>query len=54
MNKFLKEKESYFKESQDWEELFFRIYAFYVEPNLGKENLRLFMTIHHSFQLLLK
>jgi len=37
MNKFLKEKESYFKESQDWEELFFRIYAFYVEPNLGKE-----------------
>jgi len=34
MNKFLKEKEN-FKGSDDWEELFFRIYAFYVEPFLG-------------------
>lgn len=38
MNKFLKEKENYFIETQDFEELFFRIYAFYVEPYLGLEN----------------
>ena len=39
MNDFLKENEKHFKYSDSWEELFFRIYAFYVEPNLGKEKL---------------
>ncbi|WP_297888259.1 elongation factor P--(R)-beta-lysine ligase [Sulfurihydrogenibium sp.] len=37
MNKFLKEKEPFFKETDDWEDLFFHIYAFYVEPYLGVE-----------------
>ena len=37
MNRFLIERQEYFKGSEDWEELFFRIYAFYVEPNLGKD-----------------
>ncbi len=39
MNNFLKQKEKHFKYSDNWEELFFRIYAFYVEPNLGKNHL---------------
>ncbi len=38
MNKFLKERENYFIETEDFEELFFRIYAFYVEPYLGLKN----------------
>ncbi|WP_457641089.1 elongation factor P--(R)-beta-lysine ligase [Persephonella sp.] len=38
MIRFLKEKENLKKEI-DYEEAFFRIYAFYVEPELGKENL---------------
>ncbi|WP_028950294.1 elongation factor P--(R)-beta-lysine ligase [Sulfurihydrogenibium subterraneum] len=37
MNEFLKQNEPYFKGSDNWEELFFHIYAFYVEPNLGLE-----------------
>lgn len=37
MNKFLKEKEPFFKETDNWEDLFFHIYAFYVEPYLGVE-----------------
>jgi lysyl-tRNA synthetase class 2 len=36
--KFLREKEGLKKEIS-YEEAFFRIYAFYVEPNLGKEHL---------------
>lgn len=36
--KFLKEKENLNKEI-DYEEIFFRVYAFYVEPNLGKDKL---------------
>jgi len=39
MNDFLKKNEEHFKYSDNWEDLFFRIYAFYVEPNLGKEKL---------------
>ena len=39
MNDFLKKNEKYFEYSENWEELFFRIYAFYIEPNLGKEKL---------------
>ena len=39
MNDFLKKNEKHFKPSDDWESLFFRIYAFYIEPNLGKEKL---------------
>ena len=39
MNQFLKEKEKGFKGKEDWEELFFHIYAFYVEPKLGEEKL---------------
>jgi len=39
MNRFLKEKEPEFREKQNWEELFFHIYAFYVEPELGREAL---------------
>ncbi|MGC9081188.1 elongation factor P--(R)-beta-lysine ligase [Sulfurihydrogenibium sp.] len=37
MNRFLKEREPFFRETHDWEELFFHIYAFYVEPFLGLE-----------------
>ncbi len=37
MNEFLKKKEPFFKESDNWEDLFFHIYAFYVEPHLGVE-----------------
>lgn len=37
MNEFLKQNEPFFKESDNWEDLFFHIYAFYVEPNLGVE-----------------
>ncbi len=39
MNDFLKEKEPFFKPKNDWEELFFHIYAVYVEQHLGKEKL---------------
>ncbi len=39
MNEFLFKNEKYFQTSENWEDLFFRIYAFYVEPNLGKEKL---------------
>ncbi|NPA51748.1 MAG: elongation factor P--(R)-beta-lysine ligase [Aquificae bacterium] len=39
MNRFLKEREPNFVEKEDWEELFFHIYAFYIEKNLGKERL---------------
>jgi lysyl-tRNA synthetase class 2 len=39
MNEFLKQREKHFNYSDNWEELFFRIYAFYVEPNLGKDKL---------------
>ncbi len=39
MNEFLKEKEETFKPKEDWEELFFHIYAFYIEPFLGRERL---------------
>lgn len=37
LNRFLLKNEPSFKPSDDFEELFYRIYAFYVEPNLGKE-----------------
>lgn len=37
MNLFLKQKEPFFKETDNWEDLFFHIYAFYVEPHLGVE-----------------
>ncbi len=39
MNDFIKKNEKHFEYSDDWEDLFFRIYAFYVEPNLGREKL---------------
>lgn len=37
LNKFLLKKEPGFKPSDDFEEVFYRVYAFYVEPNLGKD-----------------
>ncbi len=39
MNSFLKQNEENFKEKDNWEELFFHIYAFYVEPYLGTDRL---------------
>ncbi|MCX7759881.1 MAG: elongation factor P--(R)-beta-lysine ligase [Hydrogenothermaceae bacterium] len=35
LNRFLKEREKTFRYTEDFEELFYRVYAFYVEPNLG-------------------
>ncbi|MEZ0323104.1 MAG: elongation factor P--(R)-beta-lysine ligase [Hydrogenothermaceae bacterium] len=37
LNRFLEKKEKTFKYTEDFEELFYRVYAFYVEPNLGKD-----------------
>lgn len=37
LNNFLLKNEPNFKPLDDFEELFYRVYAFYVEPNLGKE-----------------
>lgn len=37
LNRFLEKKESIFKPTDNFEELFYKVYAFYVEPNLGRE-----------------
>lgn len=37
LNNFLQKNEPNFRPSDDFEELFYRVYAFYVEPNLGKD-----------------
>lgn len=37
LNRFLRKKERITKAIEDFEELFYRVYAFYVEPNLGQE-----------------
>ncbi|ACO04898.1 MAG TPA: elongation factor P--(R)-beta-lysine ligase [Persephonella sp.] len=53
MIRFLKEKED-IKEEIDYEEAFFRIYAFYVEPNLGKEKLTFIYNYPTAFASLSK
>lgn len=37
LNNFLTRREKNFKPTDNFEELFYMVYAFYIEPNLGKE-----------------
>jgi lysyl-tRNA synthetase class 2 len=51
--RFLKEKENLNKKIE-YEEAFFRVYAFYVEPELGKENLTFIYDYPPKFSALAK
>lgn len=51
--RFLYEKENLQKDI-DYEEAFFRVYAFYVEPNLGKEKLTFIYDYPRRFSALAK
>ncbi len=53
MLSFLRAKEN-LKKDIDYKEAFFRIYAFYVEPNLGKENLTFIYDYPPEFAALAK